>query len=96
MITWRDSRRERAFRAYDGRMRKRLVVPAALTAITITALAASHGGCGGDDARKDASTECTVYCVQGDGDAGTCPHPDGGFAFCSDAGGCPAGCTPVA
>jgi hypothetical protein len=78
-------------------MRKRLVVPAALT-VTITAFVASHSACGGDDSpsRKDASTECTVYCVQGDGDAGTCPHPDGGFAFCSDAGGCPAGCTPVA
>ena len=94
MIGWRVS--PGAALVYDGDMRKRLVVPAALT-VTITALAASHSGCGDDSpSRKDASTECTVYCVQGEPDAGTCPHPDGGFAFCSDAGGCPAGCTPVA
>jgi hypothetical protein len=77
-------------------MRQRLRIPMALAfAITGTAAVGAAVGavsCDSTQPPRDSQVGCTLYCIPDGTDAGVCPEP----ATCSDAGACPAGCTPVA
>jgi hypothetical protein len=86
-----------ALTRHDDAVKRRLRIPAAIafaigTAGTAIAIAGAATSCDGKGSMPvDAQEGCMLYCIPDGTDAGVCPSP----IQCSDAGACPAGCTPV-